>query len=249
MNNLAPEKKFYLNHHKSEQVNRGGKHNFNSEIKEIYNFSFANGGRYHIMEEVLDKTKEYKLVVEVGCGECSMLKYYSENYNFKEIIGYDIAFSNETFEQNTYKNVTLLEGNFNHDYPLQNNSVDCIVMMMVIEHLFDPFHSFSEIHRVLKKDGLAFVNLPLVTSIKNRLRLLFGNVPVTSVAYKQWWIVNEWDGNHLHSFSINSIKRLCDKFDLEIVKISPVGKLVFLKKIFKSLFCDEISFCIKKKNA
>lgn len=247
MDTESPEKKFYLNHHKNEQTARGGKHDFNSDLKEIYNFSFAKGGRYHIMEEVLDKTKEYNRLVEVGCGECSMLKYYTENYNFKEIIGYDIAFSNETFAQNKYKNVSLFEGNFNNDFPLENNSVDCIVMMMVIEHLFDPFHSFSEVNRVLKKDALAFINLPLITSIKNRLRLLFGGVPVTSVAYKQWWENNEWDGNHLHNFSISSIRKLCDKFDLEVVKISPVGKLIFLKKIFPSLFCDEISFCIKKK--
>ena len=47
----------------------------------------------------------------------------------------------------------------------------------------------------------------------------------------------------------SELKKLCDKFNLEIVRISPVGKLVFLKKIFPSFFCDEISFCIKKNNS
>ena len=125
MTDLSPEKKFYLNHHKNEATVRGNKHNFNSDIREIYNFSFAKGGRYHIMEEVLDKTKEYNRVVEVGCGECSMLKYYTENYNFKEIIGYDPS-STDLHEQvhastrGTYdsgqikaiKNITLGTGDF-----------------------------------------------------------------------------------------------------------------------------------------
>ena len=66
--------------------------------------------------------------------------------------------------------------------------------MMVIEHLFDPFHAFREIERVLSPTGQGFINLPLVTSLKNRLRLLGGNLPVTSVSFDRWLVDKEWDG-------------------------------------------------------
>ena len=245
----SPEKKFYQKSQKKHAIQRGNQGellNFDSNIKEIYERWFSYGMRYHITDEVLDKAKKYNILVEIGAGGCYTLKYFSEIYHCKKIIGYDIIFSDKILEQNSYKNIQLLEGNFNYDFPLENNSVDCLVMMMVIEHLFDPFHSFSEVHRLLTDDGVAFINLPLVTSIKNRLRLLFGRVPITSVPFKQWWINKEWDGNHLHYFSINSIKKICAKYNLEIIKITPVGSFIFFKKFLPSLLSDELSFCVRK---
>lgn len=246
MSNDSAEKKFYVKHYELETEVHGELFNFKTDIKEIYDHWFSSGTRYNIIEEILNKAREYNLLVEVGAGGCSTLKYFNESYKFKKIIGYDIAFSEHILEQNTYKNVELLEGNFNYDFPLEDNSVDCLVMMMIIEHLFDPFHSFSEIHRLLTKDGVAFINLPIATSIKNRLRLLFGRLPETSIGYDQWFTDKEWDGNHLHYFSINSIKKICKKYNLEIIKITPVGKFIFIKKLFPSLFSNEISFCVKK---
>ena len=245
----SPEKKFYLKEHEREKKGdaAGELLNFRTDIKEIYDRWFSSGTRYHIIEEILDKTREYNLLVEVGAAGCSTLKYFSESYKFKKIIGYDIAYSKDILEQNTYKNIELLEGNFNHNFPLEDNSVDCLVMMMIIEHLFDPFHSFSEIHRLLSKDGLAFINLPLVTSIKNRYRLLLGRLPETSVKYNDWFVDKDWDGSHLHYFSIDSIKKICEKYNLEIIKIRPVGEFIFIKKLLPSLFANEISFCVKKK--
>ena len=235
--------KIYYTRHANEVVEHT---NFDMDLKEIYEMVFSYNARYHIIEEMLDKSKEYNLLVEIGSGGGATLKYFSENFKFKKIIGYDIAFSETTLKKNKYKNVQLLEGNFNHDIPQKDNSVDCLVMMMIIEHLFDPFHSFSQIHRILSKDGLAFINVPIVTSIKNRFRLLMGKLPETSVNYTRWFEDKEWDGNHLHYFSINSIKKICKKYNLEIIKVRPVGKMIFLKKLFPSLLANEISFCVKK---
>ena len=247
MQDNSVEKKFYLKKIKEEINAKGELLNFDTDIKEIYNHLFSSKGRYHIVEKVLDKSKEYNLFVEIGSSGCSSLKYLSESYKVNKIIGYDIAFSETTLKQNKYKNIQLLEGNFNYDLPLENNSVDCLVMMMIIEHLFDPFHSFSEIKRLLSKDGLAFINLPLVTSIKNRYRLLLGRLPETSVKYNDWFVDKDWDGSHLHYFSIDSIKKICEKYNLEIVKFRPVGEFIFIKKLLPSLFANEISFCVKKK--
>ena len=97
MKNDSPEKKFYSHQHKLEIVSREEKLNFNTDIKVIYNNLFSHGKRYHIIEEVLDKAipRVYNLLVEVGAAQCSTLKYFNESYNFKKIIGYDIAFSDE----------------------------------------------------------------------------------------------------------------------------------------------------------
>ena len=59
--------------------------------------------------------------------------------------------------------------------------------MIVIEHLFDPLKNFKKVFDLLSDDGVAFINLPLVTSLKNRFRLLFGNLPETSDSYDNWF--------------------------------------------------------------
>jgi hypothetical protein len=37
-----------------------------------------------------------------------------------------------------------------------------------------------------------------------------------------------------------------DLYDLEIIKMTPVGKFIFLKKLFPSFLTNEISFCVRK---
>jgi hypothetical protein len=93
---------------------------------------------------------------------------------------------------------------------------------MIIEHLFDPFHAFQEINRCLSKTGAGYVNLPLVTGIRNTVRLLFGHVPETSVAYTHWFRRKEWDGNHLHYFSMRSIFDLARSCGLRLTSIAAV---------------------------
>ncbi len=44
--------------------------------------------------------------------------------------------------------------------PHDDNSIDFITMNAVIEHIHNPSHILSEIHRVLKKDGLLFIRTP-----------------------------------------------------------------------------------------
>jgi hypothetical protein len=51
---------------------------------------------------------------------------------------------------------------------------------MVIEHLFNPFHSFREIARTTMPGGHVFINLPLTSSIKNRALVVAGRLPMTS---------------------------------------------------------------------
>lgn len=227
----APEENFYT------KINKKKK-----SLKEIERDYFSTGKRYSIIKNILKKDKKYDLLIEVGAGQIGTLNYLDKKFKFKKLLSFELAQINKT----NSKKIKLMKVNFNHKLPLKNNSVDCFIAMMVIEHLFDPFHSFAEIRRILKKDGLAFINLPLVTSLKNRLRLLLGKIPETSVNYDRWLKDKEWDGNHLHYFTLNSIHKICLLNKLKIIKLEPVGKYYFIKKIFTSLFCNEISFCVKK---
>ena len=208
--------------------------------KNFFNF----GKRYHLIDQIIDRVMIKSNLLEIGCSSGDTLRYIAEVYKFQESIGIDIAYK-EKVKIEGQDNVFLMPANCNEDLPFLNGSMDLIVAMMVIEHLFDPFHSFLEIKRLLSEGGVAVINLPLVTGIKNRLRLLFGKLPITSVEFSRWFDDKEWDGNHLHYFSVKSIEILCNQVGLEIIKISSVGRFTAFKNLYPQLLASELTFAVK----
>ena len=200
---------------------------------------FNKGGRYRICIDSLDKNKKIgrNLILELGCSKGETLKFLKNNYGFNNAVGCDFIFNEEI----NHKNFKFFPADLNQKWPIPDSKVDCFIAMMLFEHLFDPWFCFSEVKRVLSPNGRAFINLPLVTGFKNRLRLLFGKLPITSVPYKSWKKQGHWDGFHLHYFNLSSINDLAKNNDLRIVGKTGVGKYIKLKNIFPNLLCSEIS--------
>lgn len=202
--------------------------------------SFALSGRYRICTNSLDETPiaNRSSIVELGCGSGDHLLYLKQKYGFHSSLGIDLGFA----EPARLENATFKPGNLNNTWEIDSGSVDVLVAMMIFEHLFDPLFAFKEVGRVLAPTGRAFVNLPVVTSVKNRLRLLFGYLPVTSVPYSRWIPEGHWDGFHLHYFSLRSIRDLAKAADLTVARLEGVGRLKVCKNLFPSLLCGEVSF-------
>ena len=95
------EKKFYKRH-SSEIVKF---QSFDTELDEIYKDFFATGKRYNILENILDPSHEYNLLVEIGSGGGATLKYLNEKFKFKNIVGYDLFFEDAVLKSNKYKNI------------------------------------------------------------------------------------------------------------------------------------------------
>ena len=207
---------------------------------------FAPGKRYHLIMDELDPQRRYGTAVEIGCSDGDCAVFLHNRFKFDQVIGIDIAFPDDM--QREVAGVKFMQANSNEKLPLEDASVEVYVAMMVIEHLFDPFHAFRDIKRVLAPDGMAFVNLPLVTSIKNRVRLLCGQVPITSVPFDRWFVDKEWDGNHLHYFSLDSIRRLADLCGLVVTRVACVGPRYQWKNLAPSFLANELSFVMKHKD-
>lgn len=231
--------KFY----KYDLTRKDSGYNPTFEINDQCRRSFLRGGRYSILTKFLDKNKYYDNIVEIGGAGGAHLAFLNNNYNFKDITGIDL-YVDENLKK--HSKIKFFEGNFDGELPIKNNSVQFLVLMMVIEHLFDPFENFKRINSLLRDDGIAFINVPLVTNLKNRIRLLFGKLPETSVSYKRWFEELEYDGNHLHYFSFKSIKDLCEMANLEIIKYEYQGKFLTLKELLPKLFCGEVSIALRK---
>lgn len=141
-------------------------------------------------------------------------------------------------------NIRFTKADLNDDFPLADNTFDVVIAMMVVEHLFDPFHSFREIWRITRPGGRIFINLPNIGSFRCRWQLLRGRLPLTSSI--DWFEKREWDGNHLHYFTVSEVIRLAKLSGMKLEETIPVGNALALKRLRPSLFCHEISYAFTK---
>lgn len=238
----SSEKAFYQRHYDGGlQIGQ------ENSLEIARNTHYLPGQRYHLLVRELKKDHVYGCAVEIGCYDGATIRYLATQVRFKQLIGIDIAFPDGMDQQ--IDGVQFMQANSNERLPLADGSVDVYVAMMVIEHLFDPFQAFQEIKRVLSPEGQAFINLPLVTSIKNRMRLLTGKLPITSVAFDRWLQDREWDGNHLHYFSVEAIERLSALCGLEVTTMAGVGSHHEWKTRLPRLLANELSFIVRHRRA
>ncbi len=195
----------------------------------------ASPHRYQCAYKYLQQHRSAN-VVELGFGSPRLLGALADGCTAYTIV--DIV--DRTGDATLPANVRFQKADLSNDFPFPDESFDVAIAMMIVEHLFDPFHSFRELARITKKDGKVFVNLPNIGSIRCRLQLLSGRMPVTSS--RDWFEKREWDGNHLHYFTVADTLRLAEVSGLRLDALHPVGNHPWLKRIRPSLFCHEISF-------
>lgn len=180
------------------------------------------------------------VVAELGYGGAALigpLATVSREYHLVDIVDR----TNGSLPENAFAKV----GNLDNDWPLTTGAFDVVLAMMILEHLYDPFHSFAELARILRPEGKAFVNLPNIAALKCRLQLLRGQMPVTSS--NNWFDKREWDGNHLHSFTVADVHRIAHLNGLKVAEMYAVGKRLWLKRLRPSLLCHEITYVLEKR--
>lgn len=197
------------------------------------------GHRYFCVFDRLADRKALR-AVELGFGSFTRSRLLAAE--FADFQALDIAATELTRDRDV--DIDLRQANLDDDWPLDDASVDVVIAMMVFEHLFDPFHSFAELARVLKPGGCGLVNVPNIASIRCRWDLLRGRMPITSSA--DWFEKRHWDGGHLHNFTIANIRRVAALNNLQVDRIYPVGNAYTLKRRWPALLCHEISYVLVK---
>ena len=90
---------------------------------------------------------------------------------------------------------------------------DGIVMLALIEHLFDPLRAMCNVRSMLRPGGFVYVDTPNVAKWTRRLKLLTGRFPSTASLDEglQTYAgdpVDLHDEGHLHYFTYRSLSRL-----------------------------------------
>lgn len=122
-----------------------------------------------LVAERLGNFKE-RVVLEIGCGIGRITEFLSQR--FAKVYGIDI--SEEMIKKarerlKNYKNIEFTANN-GKSYPLPDSSIDFIFSYIVFQHMSNKGvieSNFREIGRVLKKDGLAKIQVRGLPTSKN----------------------------------------------------------------------------------
>lgn len=96
-----------------------------------------------------------KRIIDVGCGFGRLLPCYSDRFLVKVLFDGSIRLLKKAMEKisHSHKNVFFVAGDVNL-LPFKDASFDCVLMIRVLQHLFDIESSFKEINRILSKSGI-----------------------------------------------------------------------------------------------
>lgn len=179
-------------------------------------------------------------LLDIGCWNGDSLIAMGAPKKFAKVYGIDIspAAAEEARKKGIEASVVDID---REPLPFADGFFDCVTLLGVLEHLFDPYAVLPKIRRVLKPGGVLIVDVPNVASFSNRVRILIGRVPVTSLD-------PGWDGGHLHYFTPRDLKRFLDGRGFAVVGRGASGGGQWIKRLLFPMVGEFLFRCVKRED-
>jgi len=158
---------------------------------------------------ISDLIKNNTRVLDVGCGDGTLMKYLKDNKNI-DTRGLEISKSN--VQDCISKGLSIIEGNAEKDlHQFQNLSFDYAVLSQTLQAFYNPEKVIEDLLRVANK---AIVTIPNFGYWKVRIHLLFkGTMPVTENLPNEWY-----NTPNLHMCTIKDFFNFCSNKKIELYK-------------------------------
>jgi methionine biosynthesis protein MetW len=142
------------------------------------------GTKSKLVIDILHSLKNFKNILDIGCGDGAFDKILIKE--FPQVVLYGVDISHEAVSICKKEGINAVELDVsNQPLPFDENSFDVVILLDVIEHLINPDFAMTEIHRVLKKDGILIMSTPNLACWYNRILLLIDLQPIfTEVSTK-----------------------------------------------------------------
>lgn len=160
------------------------------------------------MMPVFKKLPEESTVIEIGVGTGSLLRMVHETTRLR-VIGLDIsrnAIRQAKLRFSPFKsNSSLVLGDVFH-LPFRDGSFDVVICLGLIEHFEDSFTPMSNVLKLVKKGGYAFISVPQRASLY--------------APYKRWQIRRKtWPFGFEKEFTMNELREMCKRAGLSSFKV------------------------------
>ena len=213
----------------------------NKGLEEVYTFHHREHGRLgrSMFSEVRGNfLRKYigtgKEILDIGCRDGVLTATYCEG---NHVLGLDIDVGALEVAKGKL-GIDTQYTDLNGDWNVPENHFDVVVAGEVMEHLYYPENVTKKIAHALKSDGIFLGSVPNAFSLRSRVQLFFGKKQGTPLG----------DPTHINHFSRKELVGVLEKYfaDVEIV---PLGRFVWLDRIFPGLFCFMFLFRAQGKKA
>jgi ubiquinone/menaquinone biosynthesis C-methylase UbiE len=161
-------------------------------------------------------------IVELGCGDGSLLVEVANALGIRDFYGVDIDES--ALKKAVGRGVKVFKADLNSDpLPFKDGFFDAVLMEEVIEHLVNPDNAIREAFRVLKAGGLLLLSTPNLAWWLNRLALLLGYQPYWSEC-STVYNVGKFKRNqgqplsgHLRLYTYKALKQLLELHGFKVI--------------------------------
>jgi SAM-dependent methyltransferase len=177
-------------------------------------------------------------LLDIGCWDGYLLERIYEAGLYAELYGVDIV--PEGIEIVRAKGFQAQVVDLNEEpLPFTDEYFDGVTMLAVLEHIFDPYAVIREVHRVLRPGGEMVIDVPNVASFTNRIRILFGRLPITSLD-------TGWDGGHLHYFTKHALDRFLRSEGFDVLVRKTTGGHPHLREWWIALLAGELIYLCQR---
>jgi len=166
---------------------------------------------------------EPSTVLEIGCGRGFYLKAMQNIRSIKKIIGID---ANQQYieiaKENCSKSVNIIQAKA-ENIPVKDNSIECVIISEVLEHVENDEVVLKEILRVLKPKGRLIVTVPNSNYpiLWDPINWIMEKTLGRHVDKDRWWLAGIW-ADHERLYSKTQINALLVKFGFVVNVIEPV---------------------------
>ncbi len=193
---------------------------------------------------VLEEIPENAKVLDLGCGDGSLLVMLEKKKNVK---GFGVEISEEGVSLCVEKGLYCYQADIDDglsDY--KDDSFDYVILNQTIQNTKRPDYVINEVLRIGKK---AIISFPNFAYISTRSYLMFkGTMPVNELLPYEWY-----ESPNIHLLTISDMEKMADPFSFRILEeknfsYTRKGKSR-LVKCFPNLLAQYGFFVIEKKQS
>ena len=146
-------------------------------------------------------------VLDLGCGDGSLLRYLKET---RKVSGYGVEISDENIVACIKNDVNVIQGDLESGLSgFESNAFDFVLLSQTLQATR---HTEPLVQDMLRVGRVGIVSFPNFGYWKNRLNVLFGNMPVSRELPYQWY-----DTPNVHLCTLNDFEDFCGDLQVDIL--------------------------------
>ena len=210
--------------------------NFYKKLSELD----EKGNTFKKIKNILPDLKGKEKIIDIGCGHGGVC-YYLIKQGYKV---YGVEINDDAIESLYKKGYRVLRQDITKQFDIKEK-FDLVLILDVLEHVFDPIFLISEAIKITAKNGFIIVSVPLYFDLIDRFKMLFTGsiISMDNLCYgeENYRKFKSYNYDHIRFFRPYEMLEIGDKLGLKVDKIEykkPVyyGKSKLWGLLYRILF-------------